>query len=365
MRIGIDCRTITKEKTGIGYYTYYLVKGLIEIYPNDKFVLFFADSAMAQKFKSENVEIKYFIFSKYEKFLPFFYSHILTAIIIGLAKIEIFHGPANVLPLFYIGKSVLTIHDLAIYRHPRWFPGGQGFATDIVVPQSIRKAQKIIAVSRATKKDLVELFKVPENKIEVIYEGVDLEKFKPRENNEIIHVFGVDKPYLLFLGTLEPRKNLVRLIQAFSNSLELANSYQLVIAGRKGWYYDQIFEEVKKRSLQNQVLFTGYISEDEKIKIMQGASAFIFPSLYEGFGLPVLEAMACGTPVACSSNFSLPEVGGQAAVYFDAEDTASIAKALENIFNDPGCFRDKGLERAKNFSWSKAVEETYKNYLLD
>ena len=339
------------------------------------------------KIKDQRLKIVEIPFSKYKKYLPLLYSHFIFSYIVRRQSLDVFFAPANTLPIFYNGKSVVTVHDLAIYRHPEWFPSGQIFSTKFLFPHSLRKANKIMAVSQATKKDIVEIFKIDPQKIEVVYEGVDLEKFKPAEDKNAVCTdvgrrYIITKPYVLFLGTLEPRKNLVRLIQAFTNSRELVNGYQLVIAGGKGWHYNQIFEEAKRVQTSTQrgrisknprdptpgmgtsetpeIIFTGYVSDKDKVKLLQAAEVFVFPSLYEGFGLPVLESLACGTPVVCANTSSLPEVGGDVPVYVDPLEVAAISSGLSQVLNsetEKQRQRQAGPIQAQKFSWQGAAAQ--------
>lgn len=381
MRVGIDCRTILNpdagEKAGVAHYTYHLVKHLLKLDRVDEFVLFFDHRArnLIQDFLEPNTIIRYFTYSRYKKYLPFFYSHILSASVIANEKLDVFHSPANVVPLRYMGKFVVTVHDLAIYREPRAFPSRQGFSIKYLVPRSITRAQKVIAVSQSTKKDIEEFFNVPGERVEVISEGVDHDRFAPgrferSENRTYLHkAYGIRDKYLLFIGTLEPRKNLIRLLEAFFQMLQrqpaLANEYQLVLAGQAGWLYQEIFEEVRNRNLGKCVLFPGYVPAKDIPRLYANAEVFVYPSLYEGFGLPVLEAMASGTPVLTSNLSSLPEITGDAAALVDPNDEEGMSKALEKIILD-GDYREslakKGAARAADFSWEKCAKATLDLY---
>ena len=254
MRIGIDCRTILHpggEKAGIGHYTYYLVKSLLEVDKKNTYVLYFDYRIKdLSPFKRKNSELKRLPFSRYKKFLPVLYSHLLVSSCLERAKLDVFHSPFSTLPLTYKSPSVITVHDLAIFKHPEWFPK-QFLSIKVGVPKSIKKARKIIAVSWATKKDLMDIFNVPAEKIEVVYDCVDTSPIRHSKSQSfILKKLEVKKPYILYLGTLEPRKNLVRLIQAFkkvyTNLKSKLPDLSLVIAGKKGWKCDDIVEEVKE-----------------------------------------------------------------------------------------------------------------------
>jgi len=372
MKIGIDCRTILNplsgEGAGVGHYTHYLVKNLLKVDHKNDYVLFF-DSAMkdTSQYRRENSSPRYFPFSQYRRFLPFAYSHILISGAINRENLDLYHAPANVIPLGYSGPSVVTIHDLAIYQNPSWFPS-QVFSTRLLVPKTLRRARSIIAVSESTAEDLRELFNVPEDKLEIIYEGVDT---AIRENEEAVDVkkkFNLPDRYLCFVGTLEPRKNLIRLIQAYADLKakddRLAN-IPIILAGKRGWQSEDIFKTITELKLEKSVRNAGYVTKNEKLELMKQAAAFVFPSSYEGFGLPVLEAMALGTPVLTSNLSSLPEIVGNAAYQVNPEDTYAIVEGLQQIlFNDKlrTKLKERGPIQAKKFTWEKVALRTVALY---
>ena len=380
MRIGIDCRTIlnpaASEKAGIAHYTYHLVKTLLAIAKEDEFVLFFDHRArdVVKEFSRANSQIRFFAFSQYKKYLPFVYSHVLTASTIAHELLDVYHSPANIIPLRYKGKFCVTTHDLAIYRNPDLFPPSQGFSIKYIVPRSIHRAKKVIAVSESTKKDVQEFFGVDSKNIKVIYEGVDHNRFfvssqRADQSDYIKKKYKIRNKFLLFVGTLEPRKNLIRLLEAFYRLLadrpEYKEQYQLVLAGAKGWLYDSIFDEVKNRRLGNNVLFPGYVTSKDLPLLYQQATLFIYPSLYEGFGLPVLEAMSSGTPVITSAVSAMPEIAGPGALLVDPQDTEEITKSMREFLEDKEIrksYSEKGKKQAHKFSWQKCARETMEVY---
>lgn len=375
MRIGIDCRTILEpqlgEKAGVGHYTYHLVRSLLSHDKENEYVLFFGHQRPNPFVELErpNVTIKRFPFARYKKFLPFSYSHLLIAAVIKQARLDVFHAPANTLPLSYTGRSVITVHDLAIYKHPKWFPG-QVFSTKVLVPQSLKKANRIIAVSQSTATDIQQLFKVPEGKIEVIPEGVEIEFLDLKDKNiDVRRKFGLGKHYLVYVGTLEPRKNLERLVTVFGKLRQsLSGPYrdiQLALAGAPGYRSDQLKKTIAANKLTRYVRLLGYVTQNEKYRLIQNARAFVFPSLYEGFGLPVLEAMALGTPVLTSNNSSLPEVAGGAAAMVDPTDDDSLYVGLKNIVEHEDLRQrliKAGTQQVKQFHWATMAEKTLAVY---
>jgi len=358
------------EKAGIGHYNYYLVKNLMRIDKKNQYVLFFDYRVTdTREFKQKNFEIKYFPFSQYKKFLPFTYSHLLIAAELGKEKLDVYHSPANVIPYNYNKPSVVTVHDLAIYKEKKWFPSGQKFSTRFLVPKSMKKAKHIIAVSQATKRDIIKLFKIPSEKISVVYESVTVDKYPTRTKDiSALKRYNLKDKYILFVGTLEPRKNLLRLLQAYSQLIKEKPrfaAYDLVLAGMRGWKSKNIFRLINKLKLKERVKYLEYIPHNFKIDLLKQATVFVFPSFYEGFGLPPLEAMSLGCPVVVSKTSSLPEVCGEAAEYVNPQRSESIAKALEKVLGSKTkreAMIKKGYEQAKKFSWEKCARETLKVY---
>lgn len=375
MRIGIDCRTILNpkggEKAGISHYTYYLVKNLLAIDKKNTYVLFF-DYRMkdTSEFEQKNVEIDYFPFSQYKKFMPFAYSHLLISAELKSKKIDIYHAPANVVPMNYNRPTVLTIHDMAIYKHPSWFPTGQNFSVKVLVPSSIKRANKIIAVSNSTKRNLTQLMKVPANKTSVVYEAGFKEKLPTKTAiNKTFRNHRLNDNFVLYLGTLEARKNIVRLIKAWEQIVEnkpkKTADWQLVIAGQKGHKFSEVFKAIKNSKAGDKIRYLGYVSHQDKVVLMKEANAFAFPSLWEGFGLPILEAMHFGTPVLTSNVSSMPEVAGNAAVLVNPSKIDDISKGLEKMITSKSLLNrlsKQGKAQAKKFSWSKCARETLAVY---
>ncbi len=374
MRIGIDCRTILSpehgEKAGVGHYTYFLVKYLLKHDKKNTYVLFFDHRAPNLKqFERKNTEVVKFAFSEYKKFFPYVYSHSFVSSVLNKAKLDVFHAPANVIPLQYKKPSVVTVHDLAIYNHPEWFPPKQDFSVNTLVPKSVKKADRIIAVSESTAKDIRKLFKVDKKKLVVVHEGIEKEKApKKLTIRQVVKKHNLQSRYLLYVGTLEPRKNIAGIIEAFDTvAVKNPKKYkdvQLVIAGAKGYRFEENYKAIQEAK-SGKIRYLGYLSQSDKVALMHGAEAFLFPSLYEGFGLPVLEAMSYGTPVITSNISSLPEVAGKAAELVKPNSLIALRKAINKVVARKAT-RDRlskaGKAQAKNFSWDKCAKETLKVY---
>ena len=256
---------------------------------------------------------------------------------------------------------VLTIHDLSFRLFPRTHSLRNVVWARSLVPVSTRRSRHIIAVSSNTKLDLVRVMNVPSQKVSVVYEGAP-EEFNPEpqaEDEEAMGHYGIVKPYILFVGTLEPRKNLNFLIRSFDQVAKARPDVHLVLAGRRGWMAQSIFDELERRDLLGRVHITGYVRERYLPVLYRQAAAFVYPSLYEGFGLPPLEAMASGTPVIVSGSSSLPEVVGDAGLLVNPDRTEEIAWAIGAALNDTGLERHlrlAGPTRAGRFTWDRSAD---------
>ncbi|MBF6590814.1 MAG: glycosyltransferase family 4 protein [Ktedonobacterales bacterium] len=251
---------------------------------------------------------------------------------------EVFHSPAHALPPRLPCPSVLTIHDLAFLRYPHHIQPARRRYLAWITRRSARLATRLVAVSESTKRDLVTWLGIPEQRIAVVYPGID-EDFQPLHAADTLHAFrakhGLPPRYLLFLGTLEPRKNLVGLVEAYARlRTHLEDAPPLVIAGGRGWYFETLFARVRAFGLERVVLFPGYVAREELPLWYAAATLFLYPSLYEGFGLPIVEAQACGTPVITSNRASMPEASGPAAIQVDPSDLEGLAQAMQIALTD-------------------------------
>lgn len=373
MRIGIDCRTILNpavgEKAGVGHYTYYLVKHLLKLDKRNRYVLFFDHRSTAVKeFQRKQVEIVRFPYSEYKKYLPYAYAHVLVSRVLQQAKLDVLHAPANVIPLQYNKPAVVTVHDLAIYQHPEWFPPKQDFSVKVLVPRSLAKAKRIIAVSQSTARDIQAQFHIPAERIQVVYEGYQPTKAPSKlAMHAVRKSFHLNEQYFLYVGTLEPRKNIGGMIAAFDALVRRKpkryKNVQLVLAGAKGYQFMENYKAIQAVQAGS-IRYVGYVSERDKQALLHGALGFLFPSFYEGFGLPVVEAMAAGTPVITSQVSSLPEVAGKAALLINPRSALALQQAMEKMMlpKTRAALRKKGMQQAKRFSWEKCAKETLNIY---
>jgi glycosyltransferase involved in cell wall biosynthesis len=276
-------------------------------------------------------------------------------------KIDLLHSLAFVTPLVSPCPSVVTIYDLSFLIFPQGFKYFKRLYLSLFTYLSARKARRIITISESTKRDTVQLLGVSSEKVDIVYCGVD-ETFHPLPEREIVSFRqkrGLPERMILFIGTIEPRKNVARLVEAYSLLKE--RRVKLAIGGARGWLYEEVFARVEELDLVGDVLFPGYIPPDELPLWYNAAELFVYPSLYEGFGLPPLEAMACGTPVIASNVSSLPEVVGKAGLTVDPMRSEGLAEAMNRVLSDGALrqsMRERGLARAGQFSWAKAAQET-------
>jgi glycosyltransferase involved in cell wall biosynthesis len=285
-------------------------------------------------------------------------------------RLDLFHSPDFVLPpVSRDVPTLLTVHDLSFLHYPETFTPSLVNYLNKIVPRSVRRSTHILADSQATKRDLIEWYEVSPKKVTVLYSGVT-SRFKPVDRDAKLdavrkkHGLG-KRPYVLCVGTLQPRKNYKMLIRAFR---EVANvqPHNLVIAGGKGWLYDQIMKEITAQGLEERVLITGFVDDEDLPALYSGASLFTFPSLYEGFGLPLLEAMACGVPVISSDSSSLPEVAGSAARMLPSRNQQAWSKAMLSLLadrNERSRMVAAGYLQARQFTWSRAAKQLNQLYV--
>ena len=382
MRIGIDCRTILNpekgEGAGVGHYTYQLVRHLLTIDKENNYFLFFdrtVEKRRLDKFKQKNVSINFFPFIQYKKFMPGGYSHFLISAFVARLKLDVFHSPTLNLPPSYRGNTVVTAHDLAVYKLPELYTKKQIALLRSIVPAAVHQAKKIIAASQSTKKDLSETFGAEQHKITVVYHGVDKRFFTKSgeaEARRVKNKLHLEDNYLLFLGTLEKRKNIIRIIEAYERLKEKLSKtkseqkdYQLVLAGSPGHGFRDIKDKIEQSKYKNKILMTGYIQPDDLDPLYEGAKILVFPTLYEGFGLPVIEAMANRVPVITSNISSLPETADAQALLVDPYNVADIFQALWNLLTDVSLWRklsQGGIKRAAQFDWTTTATETLRVY---
>ena len=367
MKIGIMTNCIDRFYGGTTIYVYNLVKNLTRTDKGNEYYLIHQSAKDVDIYKL-NREI---VISKFD--IPTGGGLIwqLFNLPLKLRKmdLDIVHDPAGVGPLLFNMpfKKVGTICDLSLLLFPETHRKSSVIMHKLLFYPAVKNLDKVITISENSKRDIMEHLKVPEEKIRVIYVAAD-EQFKPLEEEDVAEIkreYNLDFPFILSLSVLEPRKNLPILIKSFHKLKNQGLGHRLVIGGGKGWKYENIFRTVEELGLDKEVIFLGCVPGEDLPKLYNAADLFVFPSLYEGFGLPPLEAMACGCPVITSNTSSLPEVVGDAGVMVDPYDVNGWAEAMDRVLLNKGLkqdMRERGLERAKMFSWEKTAKETLRVY---
>lgn len=285
-----------------------------------------------------------------------------------VGEADVFHATDHLLPYLGAMRSVFTLHDVAFLRCPETHLPSNRWFLRLAMPRFLRRADAIIAVSEYTRNDAVHFYGVAEDKIHVIPEGVNV-RFRPVEDarrlDEVRRRYQLPEKFVLCVSTIEPRKNLVTLWEAYGALRSEGRAEKLVVVGRTGWLVEKTFARLRELGLEGDVVFPGSVLDEDLPVLYSLAQCFAFPSRFEGFGLPPLEAMACGCPVVCSDSSSLPEVCGDAAMLFPPRDTGALAEALRAVLDDGALrdrLRDAGLRQASRFSWDIAARRTSEVY---
>jgi glycosyltransferase involved in cell wall biosynthesis len=353
MLIGIDANEANiKMRVGINQYAFNLLHALYNLNSQHQFVIYLKNPALPDlPAPRPGWSYRLIPFPKIwtQTRLPWdLYTH--------TPRPDVFFSMTHYAPRFSPVPTVISIMDLGFLKTPEQFTSKDFNQLKSWTKYSVSQASKIIAISQYTKSDVVSQYHKNPDDICVTPLGYDTQIFFTHKSTTVLDKYQIHKPYFLFLSSLKPSKNVIGLVRAYA-----AGKFKqsLVIVGKKAWLFDEIFAEVKKMKLQNQVIFTGFMPELEVPELMSHAAAFVLPSFYEGFGIPVLEAMACGTPVVVSKVASLPEVAGNAAIYIDPYDQKSLTNGMmEAVGEKRSHYIKLGLAQAKLFSWAKCAQST-------
>ena len=381
MRIGIDARFYGSIGKGLGRYTQKLIENLEQI------------SAESELISDPELKNEYFIFLRKENFGEYqpkadnfhkveadfgWYTwdeQFKFPKLLNRYNIDLVHFPHFNVPLFYWRKFIVTIHDLILLHFPTrkntmlnpfWY--WLKFLTyRIVINSAIKRAQKIIAVSEFTKEDILKNYEISKDKVIVTYESCDnFCHYNPQDSHSVLNKYGIIKPYLLYVGNAYPHKNLERMVLVFSEIIKTEKELHLVLVGKEDYFYVRLKKLVQKNRIAN-VIFSGFIPDADLDVVYREAELYVFPSLYEGFGLPSLEAMAKGAPVACSDHPCMREILGESALYFDATAEKNMVKVIWDLLKDEELrkeFRKLGYRQTEKFSWLEMARKTLKIYEL-
>ena len=361
--------------TGVGIYTYYLVKNLLAVDKENRYCLFFFN-----RFKQEGNDLLCSSIAPYQleesdyattlNALRILWEQIVLPSRVNSQKVDVFHYIDHTLSLLRKPcPTVITVHDLAFFRVPEMYNLSRRFYKQFISQRSVRRADRIITISEYTRREILELTGIDSRKVEVIPYGVD-EKFRHMQNDPSLEEFrkkaGLPKRFILFVGTLQPRKNIDGLLNALHKVYRMADlDHKLVICGDRGWLYNEVFDMIRRLGLSDKVHYMDCVPHDHLPYIYNLADLFVYPSWFEGFGLPPLEAMACGTPVITSNATSIPEVVGDAGLTVHPADIDGLAQAICDVLTKPELasrMREDGLKRAMKFSWAENARRTIDVY---
>ena len=360
MKIGVDAQTLLEKSAGVTYYSKGLIEAVLKQDQKNRYDLLlwrlFPKKPRPVLGEGRNFSYRYQRFFPYKVFYKLYKWGVGIPLELFFGRHDLYFFPNFVIYPHRLGKNVILVHDLTFEKVPQYVARRNVEFLRKFVPPSVAKADHVVVNCEFTKNELVKAYRVPAEKVTVAYPGVDPKSFYPRsakEKEEIKKKYGITKPFLLFLGTLEPRKNVPAILKAYAD-LSNRRDFNLVLAGKKGWLSDEIFRTVADLGLEEDVVFTGYVPEEDRPKLMSAAEVFVFPSFFEGFGMPVIEAQACGTPVVTSNTTSLPEAAGEGAVLVDPRDVGAIGGAIARILSSSS-LRDelvgKGLKNSRRFRW--------------
>jgi glycosyltransferase involved in cell wall biosynthesis len=362
MLIGIDAsRAMVAHPTGTEYYSLRLIEALLALDTPHHFRLYFNRPPETSGGWYENQDLKAVPVDLRRIPFPRLWTHVRLSLEIARRPPDVLFVPSHVLPLWTRVPAVVTVHDLGYLYFPAAHPTRQRWYLNWSTGHNARTARLVIADSEATKRDLVAHYDVQPEKIQVAYPGFDAglaPVTEPAALADVKRRYGIKGDYFIHIGTLQPRKNLTRLVKAFS-AMPAGAQIQLVLAGKKGWLYDDLFHQVRSLGLEGRVLFPGYVDDGDKAALLSGAIAYVFPSLYEGFGFPALEAQACDTPLICANTASLPEVAGDGALQVDPLDVEGLARSLTRLWEDAALRAElvaRGRINRQRFSWQACAE---------
>jgi len=366
MKIGIITNVIDEGYSSYSVYVSNVIKQINMLDKKNEFVLIHHSNTDHEIYTSNDeilIPLPHFKFLKNN----FWRYHNLKKYLQS-SPFDIIHDPtgpgALTFPMPF--KKIITVYDLSSLLFPTYNVGGM-ISWRLLGKKTIKNVDKIIAISNSTKRDIIHFFGCPEEKIQTIYLGKD-EIFFPiheSEKEKFKERYNLNFPYILYVGVLQPRKNIPNLIKAFNIFKKMGMPHKLVIAGGKGWQFTDIFKTVQELHLQNEVIFTGFIPYEDLPGLYNAAELFVFPSIYEGFGIPALEAMACGIPVITSNSSSLPEIVGETGVMVDPYNLEQLAHSMKEVLTDESYKKEiikNGLQRANLFSWKRCAEETLDVY---
>jgi glycosyltransferase involved in cell wall biosynthesis len=376
MRIGIDITALPANPVGAGTYTIELVRALIELGPQHQWVIFAQPNGKELLAMPSHPAVQWVIVAEKTPFLRLLWEQTVFPFLVKRARINVLHSLHYTRPIFLPCASVVTFHDMTFFLFPELHTFFKRIFFPAAIRLSARLANALIAVSESTRKDAIRLLNIPEHKIHTAPNGVS-SVFRPIPDQESRQIcknkYNLPDRFILFVGTIEPRKNLPVLLKAYQHLVKNSPTPQqrpvppLVIAGKMGWMYNEVLQQINHLELEEKVILTGYISSRDLPIVYNLAEVFVYPSIYEGFGLPTLEAMACGTPVITTNVSAMADYVGEAGILVPAHDDWALANAIQSVLEDEGLqmsLSQKGRSQAALFTWQQAAQITLKVYEL-
>lgn len=348
------------RSAGIHQYIHNLLKHLPEAAPEFDFTIFVG----AGQLELSRARIQHSRWPTQRPLVRIVWEQLVQPLVLARLRPDLLHSLAFASPLLNPTPAVVTVYDLSFRLFPENFPATQRLYLSALTTHSCRRARRVIAISESTKRDVSRLLNVSVDRVDVAYPGVE-PRFRPLPRAEV-EAFrqraGLPERFILYLGTLEPRKNLSSLVASFANLQSKISNLKLILAGAKGWHYAGLFAQVESLGLTDRVHFPGYVPAEELPLWYNAAAVFAYPSTFEGFGMPVLEALACGRPVVTTNVSSLPEAAGEAALLVPPGDVAALTEALRRALNDDGALAARGPAHAARFTWRSTAQATAAGY---
>jgi glycosyltransferase involved in cell wall biosynthesis len=370
VKIALDALQVRAAKSGVGQYIHALTEALVHLAPQDDFTIYCTRQNVANySLAAPNLQAQVWGLPESARSLRLLYQLAFLPGELKAAGFQLFHGMSNFLPPRKVCPYIVTIHDLSYYVDPQRCPPVRRRYWYAMTARTIELADIIIADSENTRRDIAHYFPAAAQKVRVVYIAAH-SRYRPldvtRSNATISHApLSATSPYILYVGTLEPGKNVQRVIQAFDAIAKDFPNHQLLLAGDRGWLYEGIFAAAEAANASNRIRFLGHLPDEQIVELYNFCDLFVYPSLYEGFGLPPLEAMACGAPVVTSNTSSIPEVVGDAAIQVNPLSTDEIADAMRTVLRNPqhaAELRERGFARAAHFSFDRTAREVLELY---
>lgn len=368
MRIGIDATALPAQPVGVGNYIIQFVKALAKM-DIDYELIVFAQKGKRDLFDIPNDEnLHWVIVPDKSPMYRLIWEQTTFPRLVHRAEVDLLHSLHYTQPVRLGCPSIVTIHDMTFFLFPDLHTRSKRLFFPFAIRSSVRRADALIAISESTRQDSIRLLGVSPQKIFTTQLGIT-DEFRVVKDNELLakvrKKYDLPEEFVLYVGLVEPRKNIPFLIRAYKSLADEGIKHNLVIVGRIGWMYQEVFKQIEELGLEGRVQFTGYLPQDDLPMVYNLASLFVYPTKYEGFGLPALEAMACGTPVVTTAISSLPEIVGDAGMLIPPGDEQALASAMAEVLHDSTLFnqlRTRGLQRSEHFTWERTAQQTLKVY---